>query len=331
MYGWGESRRLSDRATTDRPALGCIGSVNDSASRELHMLWKGTVGDNRIFESRFIDGNWTSQGDPLPGISSLTGPALTEVEVPLDPTQLGLFMAWRGPDGDQQIYYATKETEAGGWSSQLPLGTATSSCRPSVANYGGVRVAWKGVEGDQRIWWSRLKPDGTWDMPHEVVGARTNDSPQLASFQNKLYLFWRDAVDLFICYTWLATEDAPEFEKPAQRVTAIKTLDASTTTTVTTTTGATLPGTEVTARQYVFTGSAIATTIRGDRLLLTWRDRGRTDQLYFTDFDGVTFSGPSRLHDFLSDMQADLYTLNGTTHMVCRGADEDRNIFWSDL
>jgi hypothetical protein len=86
------------------------------------------------------------QSVPAPVVSSV-GPSLAVFN-------RRLYMAWKGSDGDQRIWWSN--FDGNHWAAQqsVPAPVATS-VKPSLAVFNGrLDMAWKGSDGDERIWWS---------------------------------------------------------------------------------------------------------------------------------------------------------------------------------
>ena len=105
-----------------------------------------------------------------------------------------LFMAWKGIDDDQGIWFSTDF--GGGWAPQESIAGIGTSFRPALAAYNffesftentQIHMAWKGIEGDDGIWF--IKFDGT--PQQNVPGVGTSVGPALAVYNGLLYMAWK--------------------------------------------------------------------------------------------------------------------------------------------
>jgi len=174
--GWGAPNGQSQQQF---PSIvqSCVGPslaalIDDSGIERLYAAWKGKTGDQGLYYTQY-DGNgeWSEQGQPqlpIPYAQSSVGPSLAVF--------MGtLYAAWKGPTGDQGLYYAYYDgTE---WSSeQEPPGPSYfpspigSSVGPSLAEFNGKLYAmWKGTNGDHRLWYASY--DGAeWSKQATVPG-----------------------------------------------------------------------------------------------------------------------------------------------------------------
>jgi hypothetical protein len=156
---------------------------------DLHLVWKGVEGDQRIFWGLFPRGGgpFVDRG-PVPGANTTVSPALTAA--------FGqVFMAWKGV-GEEQIF--RNRLVNGQWTQPLPVAGASTSFAPALATShpSGLPVmAWKGVTGDPTIWWSAHQggsPDGGWSGPFQITRFRTSGGVALAgSPQGGMFLAWK--------------------------------------------------------------------------------------------------------------------------------------------
>jgi hypothetical protein len=68
-----------------------------------------------------------------------------------------IYMAWKGIEGDDRIWWSTFDGEA--WDDQhLVLGAGTIDGPASVPYLGRLFLFWKGLEGDNTVWFSSRGP-----------------------------------------------------------------------------------------------------------------------------------------------------------------------------
>jgi len=100
-----------------------------------------------------------------------------------------MYMAWKGIERDERIFYSNFDGTSWGAQQLLP-GIATSSGAALTVFNGKLYMAWKGMLADQGIYWSLF--DGTsWASQKLVAGVGTSTGPRLAVFNNKLYMAWK--------------------------------------------------------------------------------------------------------------------------------------------
>jgi hypothetical protein len=309
LYGWRPQIQLGDRATSDRPALAYTSDVTFTSSTfVLHMVWKGSRDDQSIYEADLVNNIWTPQRR-ISGFSSLYSPVLSTIPLGNGTPSTKLFMAWRGVEGDQGIYYATKDI--GGWTPQQKVQGVGSSHRPALANFNGVRMAWKGVEDDHGIYWSTLTPGG-WTPQQKIRGIGTSNSPTLVKFNNRLYMFWRGIEDRNVYYSWL--DDGPGAIWQPQRVVAYADLQAQ-------------------GGIWLNIGSTHgpSATVRGNRIMLAWKGGEGDRGIYFSLFDGNEFTGQIRISETGTTQGPSVCTVGAFTHMAWKGVEGDNTIYWSTL
>jgi hypothetical protein len=308
LYGWKTQIALADRATSDRPAMAVATSEGLTFSNStLHMVWKGSRDDQRLFESRLENGVWTPQSH-IPDRISSHSPAMTSMPLHDGTISTGLIMAWKGDGDDQGLYFSTNTVN--GWVSQQKIPNVGSSHRPALANLGKIFMAWKGVEDDQGIFWSRLT-SGEWEPQRKIPSVGTSDSPALVVFQLKLFMFWKGMEgDNRVFFSSL---DANDTWAP-QRVVTFPVSEAGSTT-----------------FRSIGTTHGPSATQHGNRILLAWKgveERG----IYFSLFDGNEFTGQIRVHGVGTTQGPGVCAFRDiATHMAWKGVEGDNVIYWSTL
>jgi hypothetical protein len=206
------------------------------------IAFKGLSGSPHIYLNRSTGLNgwygetiWTDENRAIQSvqgnINTSTSPAVTSYNN-------SLVMAWKGMEGDQQIWHsysswnpsANDVPDARNWTAPVVVRGATTttatgaaagavantSTTPSLVQFsplplvgwgrGLLVMAWKGVEGDERIWYSYTysppAKGGRWTDPVVVPGAMTTTSPALASFNNLLVMAWKGVEDRRIWYSY---------------------------------------------------------------------------------------------------------------------------------
>jgi len=184
-------------------------------SGSLYAAWKGEVGDDRIWFSTLNGTTWAPQrnANDVDGAYSLlssVGPGLAVLG-----TQM--FLAWKGEQSDQTLWYSYLYDLGGsGWTvpSQIKgsWGTAASSIGPSLAAFNGkLYAAWKGASNES-LWYSFF--DGTkWNPQAQIAGATSSIGPSLATFNDKLYAAWSNSSDQSL---WYSVLDGTRWFPPTQ-------------------------------------------------------------------------------------------------------------------
>jgi hypothetical protein len=280
------------------------------------MAWKGAEGDSTLWWASSSDGiNWSPQ-QQLSDRGSSEGPCLaTYHPVSRDGTPVeGLFMAWKGVGDDHNIYWSTN-SDLGGWSGQqsIPVGT---SARPALIEFNGQMVmAWKGVPGDSGIYWSKFDGVGSWSPQQQIGGRGTSDGPVLAVFGGQLHMFWKGVEGDDTVWHAVLVDPANGIWGPQQQVTF-------------TTTGNLSSGETPIA---IGTSTSFSATVRGSELVLLWKGVPGDHAIWFSRFNGSTFSGQMNVPNVGTESYPAIATLNGKLIAGWRGIGDDRTLWDSSL
>ena len=133
--------------------------------------------------------------DACTGLGSLNGTALENalrgvgLPVALEAFNGKLYMAWKGIERDDRVFFSSFNGTA--WAPQQQVPGIGSSTGVSLAVYAGkLYMAWKGVLGDQGIWYSSF--NGTsWAPQQLVAGIGSSVGPRLAVLGNNLFMAWK--------------------------------------------------------------------------------------------------------------------------------------------
>ncbi|MFY0762125.1 matrixin family metalloprotease [Metabacillus dongyingensis] len=160
VKNWSPQDPIEGVGTSDSPALVGIGN-------KLFMFWKGIPDDSLAYWSVCDDItannlNWMPQ-QRIEYFSTYEGNGVgvdlraIGTTGALSATQRGnnILLAWKGVEGDSNIYYTIfSNNQFGG---QINLSSVGTSVGPSLVHANGISLmAWKGVEGDNTIWFSQL-------------------------------------------------------------------------------------------------------------------------------------------------------------------------------
>ena len=159
---------------------------------QLYMAWKGVEGDQSIWWASTSDGqHWAPQQQVVGSDGVVPG---TSVGPSLAAHNEQLYMAWKGVQGDQSIWWSSTP-DGRHWASQneIDLGFAfDTSIGPSLAGLNStLYMAWKGVDGDEGIWWAASSDGQNWGGQQQVSGVGTSVGPCLAAYNNTLYMAWK--------------------------------------------------------------------------------------------------------------------------------------------
>ncbi len=171
----------------------CIAVFND----QLYMVWKGVQGDQSMWWTTYTDQNGWGPQQPVVGSDGVV-PG-TSVGPQLAVFNGRLYMAWKGVQGDQSIWWSST-SDGREWRPQQQVRGSNgvvpgTSVGPSLAVYGEqLYMAWKGVQGDPTMWWSSTSDGQNWASQNQInlgFGFSTSVGPSLAVLNNELYMAWK--------------------------------------------------------------------------------------------------------------------------------------------
>jgi hypothetical protein len=160
----------------------------------LFVACRGWDDDANIHWSSFDGMNWdTSELGGLSGVNTNVGtanaPTIATYQSTSDRNPL-LYMAWRGVDADENLYWATFDGSE--WTNQQQIGGTATSNGPALAVFRNqLYLVWNGHATDSRIWFTVF--DGElrdWRPQQQVLNVATNESPAVTVFQDRLYMAW---------------------------------------------------------------------------------------------------------------------------------------------
>lgn len=158
---------------------------------KLHMLWKGSNGDQSIWHSAFDGSYWTPQ-QKVPNVATAVIPKLAVYSGKL-------YAAWRGGGSTETLWYTSYD---GSWAPQKMIPSTWSSVGPSLATFNNkLYAAWKGMGNDETLWFTSY--DGnSWAPQKQIPSTWSSVGPSLAAYKGKLYAFWKGmGADQTIWYT----------------------------------------------------------------------------------------------------------------------------------
>lgn len=162
--------------TQNGPGWSSTGPALAVFNGALYMAWKGMDQDQRIWWSSFDGNSWA----PQQYIIDERGTTIGTSDRPALAVFNGvLYMAWKGIEGDQRLWWSS--SNGSGWTPQQQ-GPGWSSSGPALAPFGGffpgLYMAWKGMNQDQRLWWS--SSDGNSWAPQQIGPGASSTGPTLA-------------------------------------------------------------------------------------------------------------------------------------------------------
>jgi hypothetical protein len=216
--------------TSDKPA-----AVIAPNGKSVFLAWKGEGGDQGIYWTQTqqlapdaATGKYTFNPSPqsphVKNVATTHGPALASY-------QGRVYMAWKGEEGDNTIYWSFYDGAK--WQPQTPLPAETDIGPAMVATDNAVFLVWKG-KSDTKLWWAILGGDVNNGSKFTVIGQikaggnffETTSTPALTTLGNAVFMAWRGAsgVALFFAqcagktvsgenYQWADQQSIPQFEE----------------------------------------------------------------------------------------------------------------------
>jgi hypothetical protein len=318
IYGWTPQISLQDRASSHGPSLAVVSQpqFGGAGTQTLYMAWKGTEGDSSLWFSQSTDGkSWTQQQN-IPGVGSSDGPCLATFHPASRDgyPREGLFMAWKGVEDDHNIYWAMNPN-LDGWTGQQRIDVGTSA-RPALIEFNNQMIlSWKGVPGDSGIYWSKFDGNGNWSSQQQIVGRGTSSPPVLAVFGGQLHMFWKGIGNDNTVYHAVLVDPGNGIWGPQQQVMFVDAGNLSS-------------GETPIA---IGTSDGLAATVRNNELVLIWKGVPGDHTLWFSRFNGNTFSGQVSISNVGSEAGPAIANLNGRLVAVWRGIGNDHGIWISNL
>jgi hypothetical protein len=316
LYGWRPPARLTDRATTDRPALGSASIATTSGRTEsTYMVWTGGPGDTGLYASQLdpVARTWSPQV-LLPGFASSHGPSIAPVHVPSSDHHVsGMLMAWKGGGSDAALYWS--RYDGWKWQQQSRIEGVGTSAGPALADVAGtVHMAWKGMGKDTGLYWSSFdRVSATWSPQRPVRGAGTSGTPALAAVGRRLHIFWRGVGADEGIWTSVLDLDAGAIWEPQRRVEfADYQVDG----------GIPVP---------VGTSGGLSAVTQGTRVMLVWKGIDGDPAVWFTYLDGGRVSGQISIPGALTSAGPGVLQVGGRTYVAWKGPGKDTSISWTEI
>lgn len=281
----------------------------------------------------------------------------------------GLYMAWRGVDGDDGIYWSS--FEGTGWSPQENIPGIGSLHGPALATgftrnrADGVPVtdlfmAWDGVPGDDAIYFAQNPGISGWTGQQRIDGVGTSDRPALALFNGSMRMAWKGIPDDSAIY-WSSFDG--NGWSPQQRIRGRGTTHGPALAVLGNRLYMFWKGIEGDSRVFyasiddqpgaiwqaqrevvytdvskegnvnlnIGTSDRPAATVRGDAIVLAWKGGPGDSGLWFAPFQNDEWSGQINVTGVGSSTGPGIATLHSQLHMAWKGIEGDSAIYYSRL
>lgn len=268
---WSAGATVPDAYTPVGPAMAVFRG-------RLYLAWHANDSNHVWWTSTEDTFEWSKPMEQS-DLGTLCHPALATV-IDADGTET-LYMAWRGADLDERIYWSST-TDGSTWAKQQCIpgateATTTTRAPALVAFKGSLYAAWHGGKpellkaSDEAIRLARF--DGkSWSTPTLVPNAVSTDGPAMTVFKDNLYVAWKGRSTGKL----LPPSDLTLY--------ATRTADGSTWDTITQPKSATSP-------------DSPALVAYNNQLYLAWKATADS-QLWYAKFDGgATWSTPVVIKD----------------------------------
>ena len=218
-----------------------------------------------------------------------------------------LYMAWRGVEDDQNLYWSVS-FDGKWWSPQIQLSDRASADAPALAAFQGkLFMAWRGA-GEYNLWWSTYDGNGDlkWSDQQQLTDRGSVEGPTLAVFEDKLFMAWRGVPGDQNLYWATYDENDPRKWTDQHQLTQSASYDVP------------------------------ALGIFQDRLFMAWRGVEGDQNLYWTTYneDAVSkWTNQSSLKDRGSTEGPALAAFEGRLYMVWKGVsgidEDDQRLYWA--
>jgi kumamolisin len=297
------------------------------------------------------NGSYTSAAgwDAVTGLGSINATAMQTALLGIGlPPALAvfnntLFMAWKGIEFDERIFYTTYNGTA--WAAQKQVPGVFTSAGVSLAVFQNqLYMAWKGEGNDQGIWWSVFN-GSSWAAQKEVPNVATSTGPRLAVFQNKLYMTWKGMEDdqrlwwsSFNGSAWAAQKQIPnvassvgpaiavygnllyaawkgEFGDQAQYY-------------------STFNGTSWAPQKLIpgtFSTEGPSLAVYGNQLFATWKGEFADQRLWYASFNGTSWTPQKQIPGVFSSVGPGITVFGNHLLAAWKGMNGDERIWYTNF
>ena len=237
--------------------------------------------------------------DAVTGLGSINGTAMEValLGICLPPALAAfdnqLFMAWKGVEFDERLWFTTYNGTT--WAAQQQIPGVWSSTGPSLAVFQNkLYMAWKGMGNDQTMWWTSY--DGTkWAAQQQIPGVWSSTGPRLAVFNNTLYMAWKGMED--DQRLWWTSFNGTKWA--AQQL---------------------IPG-------WSSVGAALA--VFNNQLFAVWKGMYGDPTLWYSTFNGSSWAAQKQITGTGSSEGPSLSVYNGQLFAVWKGQYADQSLWYA--
>jgi hypothetical protein len=289
-------------------SLGC----DEEEMPDIKMTWKGVDDDQAVYSVALINrlperGPYWETQYRIADAGSSHGPALASfaptvyLENPPWNAATDVFSAWKGVEGDEQLYFWWREINDRGGRTPLPF---YSSHGPALTlqPYQYVYLAWKGAGKDQAIYWAYnnlLHGAADWKAQGQVAKAGTSERPALTYHYPRLYMAWKGIDGDAGIYVSTNTGDSTW--QPQQRV----------------------PG--------VGTSRGPALVYFNGALHMVWKGAGKDQGIYHatSSDNGTTWTEQANIVGIGTSDSPAICATKTRLYLAWKGVDGDAGLYWS--
>ena len=285
--------------------------------------------------------------DAVTGLGSINGTPLNTalLGIGLPPALASydnkLFMAWKGMEFDDRIFFTTSNGST--WAPQTLVPGVGTSAGVALAVFGNqLYMAWKGEGFDQGIYWSSF--NGTsWAPQKQVPGVATSSGPRLAVDANALYMAWKGMEDdqrlwwsSFNGSAWAAQQEIPGVASsvgPAivtfnnQLFAAWKGEFGDPGLYYSTFNGSNWAPQRLIAGTGTSEGPSL--TVFGNQLFAAWKGEFSDQTLWYASFNGTSCTPQKQIPGVLSSIGPGVTTFGNRVFAAWKGMTGDQRIWWS--
>lgn len=207
-----------------------------------------------------------------------------------------LYMAWKGMERDDRIFYSSFNGAA--WAPQQLIPNVATSSGVALAVFNGkLYMAWKGMQADQGIYWS-VYNGSNWAPQQLVAGVGTSTGPRLAVLNGKLYMAWK-GVEGDQRLFWSSFNGA---SWAAQQV---------------------IPG--------VASSVGPALAVYNNVLYAAWKGMYGDQGIYYSSFNGTSWTPQHLVSGVGTSEGPSLAVYNGRLFAAWKGMLSDQRLWWSSF
>jgi hypothetical protein len=210
-----------------------------------------------------------------------------------------IYAGWKGSGGDQRMWCSNFDGTV--WSQQTRLSNGESTVGPSLATFrGSLWAICKGSGNDRDLWYSSF--DGTSWAGWRRTGGGTNFGGALAVFHGVLYMVYGDRDNEGIWYRTFDGSSWCDFKAgPSASVTGAR------------------PSLAV----------CNDSSGHGQKLVVAWRGLGEDETIYYSTFDGSSWTPKQPIPNAASNDGPALILFRNALYAAWRGPGEDERIYYS--